>query len=207
LKLLAFWEEEFSGCLEDAIANPIEAYAGGVSCEADGPSFGNGEPYEAVVTACADADGELILLDTTINCTYSAENVTIKFGFAMTDIPSCILSQEVEPACDPDLYGRYIEDTFESAVEFNCTAKASVSVSGEAPTAPTADGGGGGDAPAPAPTTEGGGGDDEPAPTPAVPTSAGGGAAATTSACAGVFGSLVFGSTLMAATVLTILVI
>jgi hypothetical protein len=233
--------EAFAGCLEDTLTNPGEAYTGGISCEVDGRSFEDGAPYEAVLAACADAAGELVLASTIINCSYSEEGLTVKMDLAMTNIPSCIQSQEVEPSCDLDLYERLLEEGFESDDEFNCTASASMSTSGDGvtpPAAPTAEEGGGGETPAPAPTADGGG-DDEPSPTPAVPTAEeggggdtpapaptaeggsdnepaptpdeprgeGGGAAATTSACAGVFGSLGFGSTLMATTVLTILVI
>jgi hypothetical protein len=223
--------DAFGGCLQDALTNPVEAYTGGITCEVDGLSVENGEPYEAVLAACADADGELILVTTIQNCSFSQEGVTVKIDFAMTNMPYCILSEEEEPSCDLDLYERYIEEDIESDEELNCTGTVSMSTSGDgtAPTAPMGEGGGGGDTPAPAPadgggdatpavpTADEGGGGDTPAPaptakggsapTPDEPRGEGGGAAASTSACARVFGSLGFGSTLMATTVLTILVI
>jgi hypothetical protein len=194
------WVPELEAC--GAAPQPVDTSGATptfVSCDVDGLKYEDGALYSAIETACDDAGGILVEYDTTVNCTGEEQGATIVLTTKFTNFPRCMLTEEEEPNCDLEVYGRYISESLAKSGGDNCTATTSIADSSRTetnpPSASTADGGGGGDTPAP-----------QPAPTPPAPTAEDGGAAPTASTnqsdSSRLFGSLVFRSTLLAVALL-----
>jgi hypothetical protein len=191
------WNADYQECLAlvDPSANPITT-----TCDVDGLKYEDGALYDTLQTACADAGGLFIEFDTTVNCTDEDEGVTIYLNTAFRNYPRCMLSEDVEPSCDLEVYGRFVSVNFEEIG--NCTVTTSLADSSPAETPPSALGG---DTPAPTP---------EPAPTgstPPAPAAEDTGATPTVSTsqseCSRVFGSLGFRSTPLAMALLAFVAI
>jgi uncharacterized membrane protein YgcG len=75
----------------------------GLVCKIDTKGFEDGIPFEAAVTACIELGGVIVFISAYSTC--ADFELTFEVNY-----PQCALSQEVEPACDPDVLMRFFID-------------------------------------------------------------------------------------------------
>jgi hypothetical protein len=106
--------------------------AEGFVCKIDAKAFEGGAPFDKAVSGCIEAGGVAVVVSAEVNCAGTSDAGTIKIGLEFLNFPDCAVSEEVEPACDPDLFKRDLENSlaasFADIPGASCTSSATVEI-------------------------------------------------------------------------------
>jgi hypothetical protein len=106
--------------------------AEGFVCKIDAKALEGGAPFDKDVGACIEAGGVAVVISAEVNCAGTGDAGAVKIGIEMLNFPFCGLSEEVEPACDPDLVKRDLENSlaasFADIPGASCASSATIEI-------------------------------------------------------------------------------
>jgi hypothetical protein len=117
------WIPDLQGCIEGAVRNSTN-----VTCKIDSLEYKNGDVYGAFASACEKSGRLLALVDAVANCSFALGTSSVKLDIDVVSLPQCILSQDEEPSCDPQILKRSFEARFETLEQGSCQANATARI-------------------------------------------------------------------------------
>jgi hypothetical protein len=122
-EVVEYGTSEINKCLSGA-ATALTSPKGFV-CNVDIKAYEDGSPYDEAVATCIEAGGVAVVVSVEVDCAGTTDaGSSTKASVQLLNVPDCVLSEEVEPACDPDLIKRVMEASFANLfgeLDMGCT--------------------------------------------------------------------------------------